>query len=449
MKPFFLIFFCALGLLAKAQCPKSPQWVNSYYNYWGLKDSVLFQLPRRAPLNTCRDSGMTYYNPTDSSLHWWTGFTDRTFSPGTTLPGLPQQSVQVNSGNTFRGFSDFIYDTVRKSLHYDSARWFFTNIYPDTIIRKFIQVHTIDGDTATITQGSSWYESLDQNFVNPDGLRDAVHVEGWNTDGSGGRVNNHAAAMTLNMENHFTPGGGRYDMELHIPEMIYVNGTRSRPLSLTIADSSVNGFAQWDMRFSNFNWAPPNGLRNIMTTDSSGKFTLNNIGDNNEPFILHNNATGNEFNLNASGTAVNVNTSSNFNIDLGNAGGLNITGAPGGLTVKSPADAFLSPLFIAYNSSNIANFVIHGDGSIDANDQFDLNGPVYITGPSVAIGVATVDASAALQINSTTKGLLFARMTTTQKNAITSPAEGLVVYDLTLHKLSVFTGTVWETITSL
>lgn len=67
----------------------------------------------------------------------------------------------------------------------------------------------------------------------------------------------------------------------------------------------------------------------------------------------------------------------------------------------------------------------------------------------VLIGTSTPNASAGLQINSTVAGFLPPRMTTTQKNAISSPAEGLVVYDLTLHKLCVFTGSAWETITSL
>ena len=67
---------------------------------------------------------------------------------------------------------------------------------------------------------------------------------------------------------------------------------------------------------------------------------------------------------------------------------------------------------------------------------------------SVAIGTTTPAASALLDVTSTTKGLLFPRMTTTQKNAITGPSAGLVVYDTTLNKLCVFT-TVWETITSL
>jgi len=64
-------------------------------------------------------------------------------------------------------------------------------------------------------------------------------------------------------------------------------------------------------------------------------------------------------------------------------------------------------------------------------------------------GTFTLDASALLQGNSTTQGFLPPRMTTTQKNAIASPASGLVVYDTTLGKLCVRGAASWETITSL
>jgi len=57
-------------------------------------------------------------------------------------------------------------------------------------------------------------------------------------------------------------------------------------------------------------------------------------------------------------------------------------------------------------------------------------------------------ASAQLAIDSTTRGFLPPRLTTTQKNAIASPTAGLMVYDTTLNKLCVYT-TAWETITSI
>jgi hypothetical protein len=40
-------------------------------------------------------------------------------------------------------------------------------------------------------------------------------------------------------------------------------------------------------------------------------------------------------------------------------------------------------------------------------------------------------------------------MTTTQKNAIASPAAGLMVFDTTLAKLCVYSGSAWQTITSV
>jgi hypothetical protein len=67
---------------------------------------------------------------------------------------------------------------------------------------------------------------------------------------------------------------------------------------------------------------------------------------------------------------------------------------------------------------------------------------------NVGIGTSSPSASAILDAQSTTKGVRMPNMTTTEKNAIASPAAGLMVYDTTLAKLCVYT-TAWETITSL
>jgi hypothetical protein len=68
---------------------------------------------------------------------------------------------------------------------------------------------------------------------------------------------------------------------------------------------------------------------------------------------------------------------------------------------------------------------------------------------NVGIGTTSPNASAILDAQSTTKGVRFPNMTTTQKNAISSPAAGLVVFDTTLAKLSVYSGSAWQTITSV
>lgn len=68
---------------------------------------------------------------------------------------------------------------------------------------------------------------------------------------------------------------------------------------------------------------------------------------------------------------------------------------------------------------------------------------------SVAVGTSSDPvASAQVEIVSTTKGFLPPRMTTTQRNAISSPAEGLMIYNTTTAKLNVYT-TAWEAITSV
>ena len=68
---------------------------------------------------------------------------------------------------------------------------------------------------------------------------------------------------------------------------------------------------------------------------------------------------------------------------------------------------------------------------------------------NVGIGTASPDASAILDAQSTTKGVRMPNMTTTQKNAISSPAAGLMVFDTTLAKLCVYSGSAWQTITSI
>jgi hypothetical protein len=59
-------------------------------------------------------------------------------------------------------------------------------------------------------------------------------------------------------------------------------------------------------------------------------------------------------------------------------------------------------------------------------------------------GTYTDIASAKVAINSTTQGFLPPRMTTTQKNAIGTPAAGLIVYDTDTNKLCCYNGTSWN-----
>jgi hypothetical protein len=67
------------------------------------------------------------------------------------------------------------------------------------------------------------------------------------------------------------------------------------------------------------------------------------------------------------------------------------------------------------------------------------------TSGSTLIGgqFGTLNASSKLQVNSTTQGVLIPRMSTSDKNAIASPATGLQVYDNTNNTPNYYTGTSW------
>jgi hypothetical protein len=116
-------------------------------------------------------------------------------------------------------------------------------------------------------------------------------------------------------------------------------------------------------------------------------------------------------------------------------------------------DSTTQPFVIGIGSPPSEKFRINSNGNVliatstDSGYKLDVNGTVRIQN-KLSVGTPT-QASAVMEITSTTLGFLPPRMTTTQKNAIASPAQGLIVYDSTLAKLCVRTAISWETITSL
>ena len=67
---------------------------------------------------------------------------------------------------------------------------------------------------------------------------------------------------------------------------------------------------------------------------------------------------------------------------------------------------------------------------------------------NLGIGTSSPNAASIVDAQSTTKGVRFPNMTTTQKNLLANVA-GNVVFDITLGKLCVNTGSAWQTITSV
>lgn len=65
---------------------------------------------------------------------------------------------------------------------------------------------------------------------------------------------------------------------------------------------------------------------------------------------------------------------------------------------------------------------------------------------SIGIGTTSPAASAMLHINSSTKGLLIPRLTSAQRTAIASPANGLQVYDTNTNSFWYYNGSAWAQI---
>jgi hypothetical protein len=128
-----------------------------------------------------------------------------------------------------------------------------------------------------------------------------------------------------------------------------------------------------------------------------------------------------------------------------NSAGYNYTGG-GVMAAVSVNDAVL--LFDAgYTTSTFGRFKVSNTTSSNVSLSLEKNSVTTLfasTNGTVGVGTATPAASSILDVTSTTKGFLPPRMTTTEINAIASPAAGLVVYNTTLAVLCFYDGTGWK-----
>lgn len=451
MKKVLIIIFLLSQHIVNAQCPKFPQSINSYYDYWGLKNREILQLPRHSPLVSCRDSAMIYYNVGDSAIHWWTGFTDRSFLQyansglynnsytaqwGEPLGQSGNPSMLLhNSEIPFNGFSQWFYDSLNNSTTRSSVRlWDTTGALgkaPLKIIQNnptglfqilepfnygvaYTSAYRPGTGIMKAGRGTSGYTSAASLDAMPDNV---YEIFGYNSSPGAGRSDTSDASARISFETNFLntlEGSAQLNFEYHDPEITTFAGNPIRTHSLYI--NKIDGFCL-EQDFINtheyrsvFN---PTVVYYAVKAETGGTVIASTTSDTTQ-------FTGYQF------KASNTQNNKYFAQYVQNG------------------DMFFG------NDARVFDVIFRRNGNISLN-----NDPNVVAGSygSTVIGTDSAgfapDPSALLDVRSRTKGFLPPRMTTVQKNALPNPAEGLIVYDLTLHKLSLYTGTVWETVTSL
>ena len=201
---------------------------------------------------------------------------------------------------------------------------------------------------------------------------------------------------------------------------------------IALSDNIIGGFLSYGYNSSRTNAAGHNFYNGISTElmriTSSGNVGINTTNPTSLISVFIDSAT-----IPRVGRFVQSNSGSST---IGALQSVNAAAGGSAIDAGHWTESQTSWIFRGYgNVSRVENENVSGSGSVF---KFGITASGV-----VVIGTASPNASAILQTDSTTKGFLPPRMTTTQKNAITTPPAGLQVYDTTLNQMSYYNGTTW------
>jgi hypothetical protein len=217
----------------------------------------------------------------------------------------------------------------------------------------------------------------------------------------------------------------------------------------------VNGTArvQSDMIVNTISIGLGGGSQATNTRVGLNTLSANTTGSNNTGmgvFSLQNNTTSSHNTAYGSTALRNIVSGSDNNTAIGSNAARNIADGTTGMTIsnnsiflgaftKALADNQTNQIVIGYNTVGLgSNTTILGNSSTTLTALYG----------AVITGGTSVNASAQLQVDSTVRGFLPPRGTNAQRNAIASPAIGLVFYctDAT-EGLYIYTASGWRSLT--
>ncbi len=188
-------------------------------------------------------------------------------------------------------------------------------------------------------------------------------------------------------------------------------------------------------------------VNSSVTTGSlmaSGSSANSFTGTGSHAITTFQNAAGNTFKIHlgttsaASDNYIGMTTANNIGILINNTV-THALFATGNITIGGTTDA-------GYKLDVIGTARFNNDVIFDA--AVSLHGlPMTIFSTLKVGSITAITSCAVLECVSTTTGLLLPRMTTAQRDAISSPVAGLTVYNTTTNKLNVYTSA-WEAVTS-
>jgi|SRR6266850_104091 len=431
---------------AVGQCPKLPQQVNAYYEWWGGKFKNIVQLPRVAPLASCVDTGMVYYNPVDSNLYGWTGNALRCLtcditaannglfdSARTVQMGEPlNQSGSPNRFNSSRefnmnGFTNRYYDSLNSSV----TKSFFSiwdtsggNTFPGKI--RVNQTSGYFNTYLPVNYGvpyNSFYKPGIQKagsvttgygqFVSGDAMPNNVYqIWAYNIRLNSAQIDTSEAGVRIGMETNFlnTIGGSPHlNFEYHNPAVTTFNGTEWRTNSYYVNKDNANCLNQQfiDAQELRSVFAPSFGYHALQWT---GAGTLESFTTNDTTQF--------------SGAQIKFTNTQNSKTNY--------------IATQNGAMYFGS-------DAQVIHSIFDRSGNVWLNQDFSLlnqSNTSTVIGIGASGGGQSAAPSAILDVRGNAKGVLLTRMTTLERLAITAD-EGLIVYDLTLHQYLYFNGTIW------
>jgi len=241
-----------------------------------------------------------------------------------------------------------------------------------------------------------------------------------------------AAGQNVNIDlliNSFKIHGGAADEgKLEIIGALQISsGTPAIDRVLTSID--VDGNAEWRVLPQSVGWTGGGGVVNLNT--STDKVAIGGFAPDSKLHV-------------ESGVAGTVTAFAGTIATFESAGN-------GFLSILTP-DTGVRGILFGEPSSNTTGGIFYNDPGSPDGFQFRANGGstkmVIESDGAIGIGTTNPDVTAILDLSSTTKGFLPPRMTTAQRDAISSPLPlaGLQIHNTTVDKVELFTGTSWKTI---